>query len=560
MDSSWELFTSNDADENVVSDLTNKIAKPLGSFKVDVERILALISRRQMTNGFESPRQLYRELTARASESRDFVYGLRALFNPVFGKVFVPDYQMRTELLFTTLAVFLIQFECWGDVLWCYPARFNAGRDYFPSWLPDFTQHVVPHELDVQPLEQAILEKPEPKLAVLDHCLHADGYLLDKVYAHRHVDNSDQQKILEELWHFDHCLNNNHECHEYFVEGASAEDPWLKVFLDMYGSFYAKWTHFNSAFRGAIIQSTIRPEDSGKLPRQIAECLPCWDLLQWEALRTTTPDLVEALGHNVDTAGPGCLEDIFSSRMGDAFQKTMADFFIGACIFDWGHFSIWLRRFPDGTPWFKWNKRYWGEIESCSLSDTQKRAKAIATAYEGYHPEIWSEVRKVSWCSSFYYTFLAYVILLDCDDHASLAAIIIKLQAAAGKLRGKYFDATATRMEELAPAVPSIAARLGHYKTVIDLFRGRSLIWTAGGFRGIGCPGVKSCCDEKSIIAIVDGMSFPLIVRDYDERTSEGWLAGCALIRGVDTLSRDTEQAVLPPDYKRGEKRVFKFR
>ena len=60
--------------------------------------------------------------------------------------------------------------------------------------------------------------------------------------------------------------------------------------------------------------------------------------------------------------------------------------------------------------------------------------------------------------------------------------------------------------------------------------------------------------------AIVDGLSFPVVVRGYDEKTGEGSLAGCALIRGVDMLNRDSERAGLPPDYKRGEKRIFKFR
>jgi hypothetical protein len=167
---------------------------------------------------------------------------------------------------------------------------------------------------------------------------------------------------------------------------------------------------------------------------------------------------------------------------------------------------------------------------------------------------------RVSWCYSFYYTFLAYVILLDCDDHASLASIILKLQMAGDKLRRIYFSTTTTQIEELASAVPSVATRVSHCNTVIDLFRGRYLLWTEGGFRGISCPGMETCCDKKSIVAIVDGLSFPVIVRDYDEETGEGWLAGCALIRGVDMLNRDTERTALPPDYKRGEKRIFKFR
>jgi len=556
----WDLWRSEDANGRVLSDLKMKIAKPIGSFKVDVERISALISRRYRTDGFDTPRRLYRELTARATNPRDFIYGLRAIFNPVFGRVFVPDYQMRTELLFACLAIFLIQFEAWGDVLWWYPSRYAAGKGVFPSWLPNFTQRIVPHELDVQPLDQAAVEKPEPKLVVLNHRLHAQGYNLDKVYGHRHLDKTDGQKIFQELWQFDHCMNNNHECHEFFVKGAAPEDLWLGVFLDMYGSHYAKWTFFNSAFRGALIQSTIKPEDGEKLPRQVAECIPCWDLLQWHALRTTTPGLPEALGHDDHNAGPGYLENIFSPRMGTVFRTAFADFFIGACLFDWNHLSIWLNRFPNATQWCKGNDKYWTEIQESLPDNTEKRAKAIADAYSGYETEIAPEVMRVSWCSSFYYTFLAYVILLDCDDHASLARMIPKLQTAGEKLRNIYLSTTSTQIEDLAAAVPSVATRVSHYSTVIELFRGRYLLWTDGGFRGISCPGVETCCDKKSVVAIVDGLSFPVIVRDYDEKTGEGWLAGCALIRGADMLNRDAERAVLPPDYKRGEKRVFKFR
>lgn len=541
MNLSWDLFRSEDANGRLLSDLKTKIAKPIGSFKVDVERISVLISRRYRIAGFDTPRRLYRELTARATNPRDFVYGLRAIFDPVFGRVFLPDYQMRTELLFACLAVFLIQFECWGDVLWWYPSRYAAGKGLFPSWLPNFTQRIVPHELDVQPLDQAAVEKPEPKLVVLNYCLHAEGYKLDKVYGYRYIDKSDGQKIFQELWQFDHCMNQNHECHEYFVKGAAPEDLWLQVFLDMYGSYYAKLTHFNSAFRGALLQSTVKPEDGEKLPRQVAECVPCWDLLHWHALRTTTPGLAAALGYDIDDAGSGYLENIFSPRMGMIFRKAFADFFIGACIFDWGHLSVWLNRFPNTTP-FKSNDKYWSEIQESLLSDTEKRAKAITDAYNSYQAEIWPEVMRVSWCYSFYYTFLAYVILLDCDDHASLASMIPKLQAAGEKLRGIYLSTTTIQIEILASVVPSVATRVSRYNTLIELFRGRYLIWTDGGFRGVSCPGVETCCDEKSVVAIVDGLSFPVIVRDYDEETGEGQLAGCALIRGVDMLNRERRQ------------------
>jgi len=45
---------------------------------------------------------------------------------------------------------------------------------------------------------------------------------------------------------------------------------------------------------------------------------------------------------------------------------------------------------------------------------------------------------------------------------------------------------------------------------------------------------METYCDKKSIVAIVDGLSFPVIIRDYDEEIGEGWLAGCILIRGVE--------------------------
>jgi hypothetical protein len=62
--------------------------------------------------------------------------------------------------------------------------------------------------------------------------------------------------------------------------------------------------------------------------------------------------------------------------MGTVFRKAFADFFIGACIFDWNHLLIWLNRFLNATQWFKWNDRYWSGIHESLPGDTEKRAKA----------------------------------------------------------------------------------------------------------------------------------------------------------------------------------------
>jgi hypothetical protein len=138
--------------------------------------------------------------------------------------------------------------------------------------------------------------------------------------------------------------------------------------------------------------------------------------------------------------------------------------------------------------------------------------------------------------------------------------MLLGLQTAAQKFRWIYSSTTTAQIEELVSAVPSVANHVSNCNTIVNLFRGRSLVWTDGGFRGITSPGADRCSDKKSVVAIVDGLSFPVIVRDYNHETGDGWVAGCALIRGVDMLSRDTENAVLPADYERGEKRTFKFR
>ena len=545
----------------LLSDVKTKTDESVSSSKVDVSRISTLVSRRYATNGFDNPRRFYRDLTAQASNPRDFVYGLRAIFEPAFRRVFVPDYQMRPEMLFACLAVFLVQFEDWGDVLWWYPSRYEAGRGTMPSWLPNFTKRVVHHELDVQPLDPACGEIFEHKLVVLNHQLHAHGYVLDKVYSHRHVDREDSEKIMQELWQFDRCMNQNHECHEYFDNLTDNDDVWLETFHNMYKRYQAGMTHFTSAFKGALLQSTVKPEDGDKLPTQIAECVPCWDLLQWYALKIRTTGLLDGLGNDAPGAVPGYLEGIFSTRMATTFKDTLADMFIGACLFDWGHLSVWLRRFSSASQWASWQEAYWSEVrESMVTNDTEKRTTAIIAGYSGYEQEIQDEVMRVSWCYSFYYAFLAYVILLDCDDHAALEAVNQKLQVAAERIRGKYFSITTSQVNELSHTVPAIALRIRYYNTVLELFRGRILIWTHDGFRGICSPGVETCCDQKSVVAIVDGLSFPVIVRDYDEYAGTGWLAGCALIRGVDMMSKNTDSVVLPADYTLGEKKLFKFR
>jgi hypothetical protein len=44
-------------------------------------------------------------------------------------------------------------------------------------------------------------------------------------------------------------------------------------------------------------------------------------------------------------------KNLFSLKMSNTFYKTMASFFIGACIFDWNHLRILLDRFQGALMW-----------------------------------------------------------------------------------------------------------------------------------------------------------------------------------------------------------------
>jgi ankyrin repeat protein len=270
-------------------------------------------------------------------------------------------------------------------------------------------------------------------------------------------------------------------------------------------------------------------------------------------LRIDSPDLSETVKQLIGGADEGCLENVFSDKMDSTFRDSVANFFIGACIFDWVRVSIWLNRFPHSTCWSNEDDEYWSDR---GKEDVETVMKTLSDAYRKFEAEIQSEMMRTGWCPPSYYTILGYAILLDCSDHESLTNVIRRLQAAGNKLRTIYFS---TKIDELALTVPSIAASLKHHGTVVDLFRGRHLLWTEGGLRGISCPGVETHCDQKSVLAVVDGMSFPVIVQDYEKETGEGWLDGFAVICGVDMLNQDTVKAVLPLGFQRGEKTIFKF-
>jgi hypothetical protein len=103
-------------------------------FETEITRIAALISRRLSEDGCDSPKLRYRQLFAGCKEAQDLIYGLSAIFEPDFGKVFVDDYQMDPELLWSSLLVFLVRFYDWGDIFWWYPIALPTRTDCPPGF------------------------------------------------------------------------------------------------------------------------------------------------------------------------------------------------------------------------------------------------------------------------------------------------------------------------------------------------------------------------------------------------------------------------------------------
>ncbi|KAF5710299.1 hypothetical protein FMUND_9585 [Fusarium mundagurra] len=555
---SLALLAKLDPPEGFQFEVAKIMGKPLAAFKNDVERISDLISRRFKTNGYDVPRRLYGGLSAHATDSRDLVYGLREIFDPVFRSIFVPDYFMRPELLFACLAVFLIQFECWVDVLWWYPYRYASVEDHLPTWLPDFSRRADLSHLEPVPRELEVDETPCPKMIILNHRLHGEGYVLDTMYGHRHLHKSDGHKILQELWQFDHILNANLLCHRYIIMDEDNDDASLGLFLRMCkDSLIDRDCRLVSASKGAVLSSTANSEGQKNLPLDVAECLPYFDILMWHCLGHDEAGISEGFAGD-KTHSSKLFQNLFRPKMSNTFCNTMASFFIGACIFDWDHLSIVLDRFPGAPMWSQTNNDYW---ENTVGADDAHRAAAIASAVGSYIGHIVNVVMLTNWGNPGHYRAFCTLILLDCDSHASISSLVRKLRDTAVKLREIAF---APHMEqqwkELASKNESVATRLRNYDAVVERFKGRFLIWTDQGFRGVTAPGVKYCCETQPIVLMLDGLSFPVIVRDFDAKTGEGRLVGCAVIQGVDMLCKEVKQVRLPEDFVLGKKEIFKFR
>jgi hypothetical protein len=113
------------------------------------------------------------------------------------------------------------------------------------------------------------------------------------------------------------------------------------------------------------------------------------------------------------------------------------------------------------------------------------------------------------------------------------------------------------QVDDLESKDELVATRVRQNVAVRTHFGGRSLFWTRQGFHGLTTPGAELC--ERADVLLLNGLSFPMVVKDFNQEECSGRLVGCAIVRGVDLLDSKAKTPKMPEGCALGEKRLFKF-
>lgn len=106
------------------------------------------------------------------------------------------------------------------------------------------------------------------------------------------------------------------------------------------------------------------------------------------------------------------------------------------------------------------------------------------------------------------------------------------MKSAASELHEIALDyRTRAYVEQLNAESETVAARIRNYDAIVAKYQGRVLFCTSMGFRGLSSPGVEGC---GTSVALLDGLSFPVILKDANDRSGRQEFVGCAIVNGVD--------------------------
>lgn len=552
MASSIELLGNENIDSWIPEHIKASTGKSLAQFGAEIRRLADLITRRSKTHGYDIPSRLYRSLTAKATDPRDLVYGLREIFDPVFRKVFVPDYFMRLELLYACLAVFLIQCEGWGDMLWWYPYRFQG--DKLPSWLPDFTRRVAPVETELLPRDHLASSTLQLKLVVLNHTLHVEGYQLDTIECLTPPMTGGERDILRELWKFD----GNFERRRHHLKALSTlnvdeqECPSVTAFLKSCSTLFESDTPALNHPQLSILNWVMKRDGGNSIPCTVVECLRSWDILEWHAYRTGTETVCKHLDW-LGTDWMGFLKDFVSPHLSVKFRQILVTDLIADCVFSWSALNDALERLETASPWSDPTHPFWQTSDTTSTFDQNRRARDLGVCMISF---LATHADSVGDPHRFYALFC--LLLFESSTHVDFKHRLDVLKFTTEKLYDLSLNSDIqAQTDDLVTKVDIVATRVRNSAAVCAHFSGRSLFWTKRGFYGLTCPGVEVC--EGDEVMLLDGLSFPMVVRGFDEKEGRGKLVGCATVKGIDLLNQAGGIPSVPEGFVLGKKRLFRF-
>ncbi|KAK0620250.1 heterokaryon incompatibility protein-domain-containing protein [Immersiella caudata] len=196
------------------------IGEELGRYTISslADRLLKIcdgVLVRKKTNPYDTPRFLFAKHGRKATNAKDYVYGVRELLEPHFRKVFLPDYGLGLCKLFEKLAAWFLLMDGWGDMLWYYPFRMgcecqgDGSTCDVPSWAPDFSRR--PEHL-VNEAEPPKFLSDGPKTAqcvILDRVLYLEGCRLDVIQEVIAMPEGDCFEVLQRMWQLDRILCSN---------------------------------------------------------------------------------------------------------------------------------------------------------------------------------------------------------------------------------------------------------------------------------------------------------------------------------------------------------------
>ncbi|KIW08032.1 uncharacterized protein PV09_00976 [Verruconis gallopava] len=551
MEASWDLYGGKQVEQWIHRQVEGATGKPVTQFGAEVRRISELIQRRHTSHGFDIPSRLYRSLDVNATNPRDLVYGLREMFDPVFRRVFVPDYRMPVQLLYACLAVFLIQFEGWADVLWWYPHGF--ADENLPSWLPDFRKRVIPDELEILPRDSVLTETHHLKLLVLDHAIHAEGYFVDTVEGVIVVDKEDTHAILRSLWDFDKISRESPSALTDEMTGGEQIMSLFRTILELYNASSWQRPGYVLHRQRSVLAWTADWTRQDCIPSHVIDCFPYGENLMWKAFKHGQPPYPEPQGD----LRTGILNEIFRPEVAEIFRKTIAQDFISDCIFDWDALDFMLNHLATESPWSSPDARRWQALTSQSGEQHTSWIQHRADEIQSFLNELARKADRVRDGFRYLHEICALVIL-GSDSYSSFVDLVTALRSAGERLKRltENFEAN-VMFNDPDPTDESLKKKMRMSNAITTHYSGRYLFWTRRGLLGMTSPGVELKGGET--LLMLDGLSFPVVARDFNEKQGRGRLSGCSIIQGFELSDRIDISASVPDGFELGSKRLFKF-